>query len=210
LKFARAYVNKPINFWKIVLFSDECKFNIFGSNGPQYVWRKPKKKELDPRNVTPTVKHGGGHAMVWGCMDYAGGGELANVEGIMNAKGYMNILRDNLKNSVRKLGIQDSYVFQQDNDPKHTARVTREWLLYNVRGLLETPPQSPDINAIENLWSLLETKITKCKCSPRQMLIEILKKEWDKIAQEVTVNLVNSMPRRLQAITDVKGSHTKY
>jgi hypothetical protein len=42
------------------------------------------------------------------------------------------------------------------------------------------------------------------------MLIEILKKEWDKIGQEVTVNLVNSMPRRLQAITDTKDLHTKH
>jgi hypothetical protein len=45
----------------------------------------------------PSVKHGGGHAVVWGCMGYAGVGELAIVEGIMNAKGYVNILRGNLK-----------------------------------------------------------------------------------------------------------------
>jgi hypothetical protein len=122
----------------------------------------------------------------------------------------VNILRGNLKKSVRKLGIQDCYVFRQDNDPKHTARTTREWLLYNARGLLEMPQQSPDINPIENLWSLSETKIRKCKCSSRQMVIENLKKKWDKIGQKVTANLVNSMPRRIQAITDAKGLHTKY
>jgi hypothetical protein len=119
LEFACAYTNKPMDFWKTLLFSDESKFNILGSDGPQYVWRKPK-------NVIPTVNHGGGHAMVWGCMGYAGVGELATVEGIMNAKGYMNTLRDNLKKSVPKLGIQDSYLFQQDNDPKHTALLIRE------------------------------------------------------------------------------------
>jgi hypothetical protein len=64
--------------------------------------------------------------MVWGCMGYAGVGEFVIVEGILNAKGYVNILRGNLKKSVRKLGIQDSYLFQQDNDPKHTAHITRE------------------------------------------------------------------------------------
>jgi transposase len=208
LEFARAYVNKPIDFWKTVLFSGESKFNIFGYDVPQYVLIRPKR-DLDPKNIIPTVKQRGGHAMVWGCMDYAVG-ELAIVEGIMNAKGYVNILRDNLNKSVRKLGIQDSYLFQQDNDPKHTARVTREYLLYNARGLLESPPQSPDINPIGNLWSLLETKIRKCKCLSRQMLIENLKKEWDKTGQEVTANLVNSMPRRLQAIIDGKGLHTKY
>jgi transposase len=128
----------------------------------------------------------------------------------MNAKRHVNILRGNLKKSVRKLGMQDSYLFQQDNDPKHTARVTREWLLYNAHGLLETPPQSPDINPIENLWSLWKKKNKKCKYSSRQMLIENLKKEWDRIGKEVTANLVNSMPRKLQAIIDAKGLHTKY
>jgi transposase len=141
---------------------------------------------------------------------YAGVGELAIVEWIMNAEGFVNILLGNLKKSVRKIGIQDSYLFQQDNDPKHMARITREWLLYDASGLLETPPQSPDINPIENLWSLLETKIRKCKYSSREMLIENLKQEWDKIDQEVTANLVNSMPRRLQAISDAKSLHTKY
>jgi hypothetical protein len=169
----------------------------------------PPKTELDPKNSIPTVKPGGGHAMVRGCMGYTDVGELAIVEGIMNAKGCVHILRGNLKKSVRKLGIQDSYLFQQHNDPKHTARITREWLLYNDRGLLKTSPQSPDINPIENLWLLLETKIRKCKCS-RQMLIENLKKELDKIGQEVTANLVSFMPRRLHAIIDGKGLHTKY
>jgi hypothetical protein len=156
LEFKRAYVNKPINYWKTVLFCDDSKFNIFGSDGPQYVWRKPqkkkKKKRTESKNVILTVKHGGGHAMVWGCMGYAGVGELAIVKGIINAKGYVNILRGNLKKSVRKLRIQDSYLFKQDNNTKHTARITREWLLYNARGLLETPSQSPDINPVENLW----------------------------------------------------------
>jgi transposase len=92
-------------------------------------------------------------------MGYAGLGELAIIEDIMNAKRYVNILRGNLKKSVRKLGIQDSYLFQQNNDPKHTDLIIREWLLYNARSLLETLPQSPDINPIENLWSLLETKL---------------------------------------------------
>jgi hypothetical protein len=107
-EFARAYVNKPIDFWKVGFFSDERTFIIFGSDGPQYVWRDPKNG-LDPKNVIPTAKHGGGHAMIWGCMGYAGVGERAIVQGIMNAKGYVNILLGNLKKNVCKLGIQDSY-----------------------------------------------------------------------------------------------------
>jgi hypothetical protein len=95
-------VNKPIDFWKTVLFSDESKFNIFGSDGPQYVWRKSKKNWIQ-KNVIPAVKHGGSHAVVWGCMGHSVVGELTIVEGIMNAKGYVNIYRCNLKKSVPRL-----------------------------------------------------------------------------------------------------------
>ncbi|GFV95851.1 transposable element Tcb2 transposase [Trichonephila clavipes] len=41
--------------------------------------------------------------------------------------------KNNLIQSASKLGLEESFLFQQDNDPKHTARVVREWLLYNVR-----------------------------------------------------------------------------
>jgi hypothetical protein len=83
------------------------------------------QKRTGSKIVIPTVKYGGDHAMVWGCMGYTGVGELAIVEGIMNAKRYVNILRGHLKKTFGK-------------------------------------------------------KNRKCKCSSRQMLIENLKKEWDK------------------------------
>ncbi|GFW29293.1 transposable element Tcb1 transposase [Trichonephila clavipes] len=58
---------KTDNFWKKVTFSDEGKFNIFGSDGRRTVWRKPNTA-LDPKNLHPTVKHGGVFVMVWGHM----------------------------------------------------------------------------------------------------------------------------------------------
>ncbi|GFT68091.1 transposable element Tc1 transposase [Trichonephila clavipes] len=67
LEFAKTHQLKTDNFWKKVIFSDESKFNIFGSDGRRTVWRKPNTA-LDPKNLRPTVKHGGGSFMVWGCM----------------------------------------------------------------------------------------------------------------------------------------------
>lgn len=137
LDFAKSHVNLSDEFWTTVIFSDESKFNIFGSDGRQYVWRKPNT-ELEKQNLTPTVKHGGGSVLVWGCMAANGVGNLCFIEGIMTALTYIDILRHNLKVSAQKLGLETSFVFQQDNDSKHTANLTREWLLYNAPRQLKT------------------------------------------------------------------------
>ncbi|GFV15357.1 transposable element Tcb1 transposase [Trichonephila clavipes] len=149
LDFAKSHVNLSDEFWNTVIFSDESKFNIFGSDGRQYVRRK-SNTELVKQHLTPTVKHGGGSILVWGCMAANGVGKLCFIDGIMTTRTYIDILRHNLQSSAQKLGL-GTFVFQQDNDPKHTANLTREWLLYNSPRQLKTPPQSPDINPTENL-----------------------------------------------------------
>lgn len=158
LKFAREYQSKDLSFWKTVLFADESKFNLFRSDGRSYVWRKPNE-ELRERNLRPTVKHGGGSIMVWGCMSAAGPGNLCIIEGNMDHKMYLEILKNNLKESARKLGIVDNFYYYQDNDPKHKAQNVKMWLLYNCPHVLETPAQSPDLNPIEHLWAHLEDRL---------------------------------------------------
>ncbi|GFX02453.1 uncharacterized protein TNCV_3065181 [Trichonephila clavipes] len=64
---------------------------------------------------------------------------------------YIDVLRRNLLDSAKKLSMENTFIFQQDNDQKHTAIVTKTWLLYRAPRRLETPPQSPDRNPIENL-----------------------------------------------------------
>jgi len=67
LAFARDNLHRSINFWNTVIFTDESKFNIFGSNGRRFVWRKANA-EMVLKNLQPTVKYGGGSVMVWCCM----------------------------------------------------------------------------------------------------------------------------------------------
>ncbi|GBN10735.1 Transposable element Tc1 transposase [Araneus ventricosus] len=128
LDFAKSIVDKDTSFWESFIFKDESKFNIFGSGGRITAWRKPNE-ELNPKNLLPTVKHGGGGIMLWGCFAASGMGNLVFIENNMDQYKYINILKENLKISAQKFGIQNTFKLYQDNDPKHTALNVRLWLL---------------------------------------------------------------------------------
>ena len=100
---------------------------------------------------------------------------LEFISSTMANKAYLQILKINLQKSVKKLGIEEDYMFQHDNDPKHTAYNTRLWLSYNVKNKLKIPPQSPDLNPIEHLWDLLvERCIRNYVITSKEMLKAVL------------------------------------
>ena len=209
LEFAKRYIDKDEEFWNRVLFTDETKVNLFGNDSRGKVWRK-KNTALDVNNLTPTVKHGGGSVMVWGAIAASGVGRMVFIDGVMDQHQYKRILEDNLKDSVDGLGLGQSWIFQQDNDPKHTARSVKEWLLYHAPRQLNSPPQSPDLNPIEHCWDILKRKVATKHVRSRDELKIALEEAWKEISPDETRNLVRSMPRRLQAVIDAKGGPTKY
>ncbi|GFW20238.1 tc1-like transposase protein [Trichonephila clavipes] len=75
---------------------------------------------------------------------------------------------------------------------------------------LKTPPQSPDINPIENLWHKLDAEVRKHKISCKDELKRILLQENGTISHSTTKTSVSSMRNRLQAVMNDKGMHTKY
>ena len=115
-----------------------------------------------------------------------------------------------LKAQARK--VKRRFVFQEDNAPVHTAKVARDFLHSNNVELLPWPSQSPDLNPIEKLWSILESGLRKHKPGPSniQELEKIVIEEWKSIPKEIYQNLISSMPSRIQAVISANGDHTKY
>jgi hypothetical protein len=128
---------------KTIIFSDESKFNLFYSDGRVKVWREPGSC-LQPGCFQPTVKHGGGSVMVWACFSYYGVGRLVFIDGTMDATKYVSILADNLRQSASNMGLLD-FIFQQDNDPKHTSRLAEAFFGETGIKRLTWPSQSPDM-----------------------------------------------------------------
>ena len=211
-EWAKAHADWTLENWRVVIFSDESKFNIFGSDGRQWCWRAPGQ-EFDERFTKKVVKHGGGNVMVWGCITAQGVGRICRIEGNMDAPLYVQILDDEFVGSLRDLGInkKDIY-FQQDNDPKHTSKLATTWFQKKKIDKLDWPSNSPDINIIKHVWDYLERRVRTRSPLPqnRVELWEALVEEWGQIEDEYITNLYESMPRRIQAVLEAKGGNTKY
>ncbi len=113
LEFARAHADKDEDYWDSILWIDETKINVFATDGFKTVWRR-KGEEYKEKCMVPTVKHGGGSVLMWGCMSAAGVGELHFIDGIMNSQMYCSILKEKMLPSLRALGRRA--LFQHDND----------------------------------------------------------------------------------------------
>ncbi len=102
------------------------------------------------------------------------------------------------------------WVFQHDNDLKHTAKAAKEWLKKKHIMVLEWPSKSPDLNPIYNLWRELKVQVAKRQPRYRNDLEKICKEEWDKIAPEMCANLVANYKKLLTSVIANKGFATKY
>ncbi len=124
LKFANEHLNDSEENWVKVLWSDETKIQLFGINSTRRVWRR-RNAAFDPKNTIPTVKHGGGNIMLWGCFSAKGQDNCTASKGRWT--GPCTVRARALK-PARALKMGHGWVFQHDNDPKHTAKATKEWL----------------------------------------------------------------------------------
>ena len=202
--FAKQHLHWTFNDWKKVIFSDESRFQLFYSNGRTYV-RRRRGEEFSEKCVIPTVKHGGGSVMVWGCFA-AGVGGLARITTSMNSEIYQGTLQQHLLPMM----AQSPFILQQDNAKPHTSRSTRRWFADQGIEVLEWPSQSPDLNPIENLWDIISRRL-QCQTwrKPEELWRKILE-IWNALPTDILLQLVTSMPSRLQAVVDVRGGHTEY
>lgn len=209
IELAKKLMIKGPDYFKKVIWSDETKLNYFRSDGNLYCWRLAGE-EFNSECTKKTVKFGGGGIMLWGCMGLNGVGKLVKIDGIMDSRSYLRILQENLVESAEVLGIGPDFIFQQDNDPKHTSRLLKEYFEENSISQLDWAPQSPDLNVIEHLWAYIKVKYHENPSKTKHGMFARILEIWNSIPTEITRTLVKSVYKRFEAVIRAKGGATRY
>ncbi len=167
---------------------------------------------MDPSCLVSTVQAAGGDVMVGGIFSWHTLGHLVPIEHRLNATAYLSIVADDVHPFMTT--VYPSSDVQQYNASCHKAQIISDWFLEhdNDFTLLKWPPQSPDLNPIEQLWDVVEREIHIMDLQPinLQQLRDNIMSIWTKISEECFQHLVESMPRRIKAVLMAKGGPTQY
>ena len=201
-RLAWAIKNKDM-FWEDVIYTDETTVQI-ETHRRTCCYKKGQKPRYKPKPKHPIKVH------VWAGISYRGRTSLCIFEGKMNAPLFVMILERCLVPFLRAV-YPDGHRFVQDNDPKHCSNYARRF--YEKRGISwwPTPPESPDLNPIENLWHELKEFIRReVKPKTKQELIDGIKGFWGTVSVNKCQKYIGHLRRVIPAVIQCEGSATGY
>lgn len=206
LAFATRMTRSP-KYWNQVVFIDEKYFEL--TWGAKSAWIGPNH----PIPILPKKKHPP-KVMVWGAVSARGKFLLVRIpQGeTLKAESYIRLLEENLLPDLPVIfPAKFRPVILEDGAPAHAAKVTNSWYQNNgVVKIPDFPPNSPDLNIMENVWKLLGDKVAARSATNLDELWTALQEEWSNLSMKIIKKIIRSVPDRLDAVVNANGGTTKY
>ncbi len=192
------------DFFENVIFSDECSVQL-----ETHCLRCYRKKGEKPSNK-PRAKHPA-KVHVWAGISMRGATSMCLFTGTMDAELYVLILDKCLLPFAREAFDGKEYRFMQDNDPKHVSRRAQAFFEDNGINWWRNPPESPDLNPIENVWHELK-EFLRAKVKPRTLteLKEGIKAFWLTVTPAQCGKYINHLRKVIPRVIEVQGEATGY
>jgi hypothetical protein len=153
LDFARRMLAMPDEYIAHIMWTDETKVKAY-PNGELVFYRVLNYKGNGQQYKVPRVQNGGVGVMFWGCMTRQAYGPLVVIDGTMDGRKYLELLKEYVLPEIEASSV--TIVFQQDNAPCHKRKSVMSFLSEQRFKTLELPPQSPDLSPIENIWNVVK------------------------------------------------------
>ena len=186
-----------------VIWSDETSIQL-DSHHRHAFRRKDQARKLTPR-PKQLVK-----VQVWAGISKKGATAVCIFEGIMDTDFYLEILRRHLVPFIQS-NFPSTHRFMQDNDSRHTSRKAKNFFESETINWWRTPPESPDLNPIENLWHELKDYIQQeVKPTTKTELIEGIKQFWTTVDTEKCRRHIGHLSKVIPRVIDCSGAASGY
>ena len=197
-----ALANRSESF-EDVIWTDETSVQL--ESHRRFCCRKNgQKPRYKPRPKHPVKVH------VWAGISWNGRTEVCIFDGIMDADMYTNILSRCLIPFCRRV-YPLGHRFMQDNDPKHTSKRAQKFFEDNGINWWRTPPESPDVNPIENLWHELKEYLRQeVKPKNKEQLIEGILSFWQTVSIEKCRRYISHLKKVIPRMIECNGDATGY
>ena len=197
--------------WNRVVWTDEASVCLRGRDGRLRLWMKSGDKI--PDHLAMSINQGGGRLLIWGAIWMNGRSELHIQRDNMNSDRYVYVLERHICPLSLRLGEPArDWILMDDNATCHRSLVTNSFKSQAGIRTLTWPARSPDLNPIENVWSLLKRSVRRALRPGDDLLrLEVLlRQEWDHLSQGTINHLIESMPSRIRQVIELSGDGTKY
>jgi len=196
------WCKKHLRFdWKKMIFSDETMIELDRCKIRQW---HPKGKRPAKQSPKFTRK-----LMFWSAICGTRSGPLVKILGTLKSEGYIELIQSHLLPWMEKNELQE-HIFQQDNATCHVSRMTRSFFESKNIRLVGWPPNSPDLNPIENLWGILKTEVEKRSPKTIDELEAVALEEWRKISPSTILKTVKTMTKRINQVLKRNGEKCDY